>query len=67
MKAREIIKRITQLGGTEIRQHGSHRIFKISDTITISIPDHGSKDLGTGLVRSIERQLEPIYGKRWLR
>lgn len=70
MKAREVIKRITELGGHEVRQRGSHRRFEATDgvrTCQTTVPDHGGRDLGPGLVRAIERQLAPVFGERWLR
>jgi hypothetical protein len=30
---------------------------------TTVVPDHGPKDLGAGLLRAIERDLEPCLGK----
>lgn len=70
MKASEVIKRIVELGGMELRQRGSHRIFRASNDVAsaqVTVPDHGSQELGTGLVRSIERQMEVVFGKGWLR
>jgi predicted RNA binding protein YcfA (HicA-like mRNA interferase family) len=34
---------------------------------TTVVPDHGPKDLGAGLLRAIERDLEPCLGKGWLK
>ena len=31
------------------------------------VPDHGPQDLGAGLLRAIERDLEPCLGKGWLK
>jgi predicted RNA binding protein YcfA (HicA-like mRNA interferase family) len=70
VKAGQVIKRITELGGVELRQRGSHRTFraiKNGSTAQVTVPDHGSKDLGTGLVSAIQRQMEPAFGKGWLK
>jgi len=56
MKAKELIKLIQKAGWYEVRQKGSHKIFKhkdINDPSLIVIPDHGSKDLGKGLVNKV--------------
>lgn len=54
MKAKELIKIMETNGWHELRQKGSHRIFRHSQhPDNISVPDHGNKDLGKGLVNSI--------------
>jgi predicted RNA binding protein YcfA (HicA-like mRNA interferase family) len=54
MKAKELIKVLEAKGWYQIRQSGSHRIFTHDEIKkTLSIPDHGSKDLGKGLVNRI--------------
>jgi predicted RNA binding protein YcfA (HicA-like mRNA interferase family) len=68
--AGQVIKRIVALGGVEIRQRGSHRMFRAMRggvTAQVTVPDHGSSDLGAGLVHAIERQMEPVFGKGWMR
>jgi predicted RNA binding protein YcfA (HicA-like mRNA interferase family) len=70
VKAAQVIRRITELGGVQTRQRGSHRMFtatKSGITAQTTVPDHGARDLGPGLVRAIERQMEPVFGKGWLR
>jgi len=59
MKSKELIKLITSAGWYEVRQKGSHKIFyhnKIKNPALIVIPDHGSKDLGKGLVNKVLKQ-----------
>ena len=57
MKARELIKIIESVGWYEVRQKGSHKIFKHAEQeLNITIPDHGAKDLGVGLVSKILKQ-----------
>jgi predicted RNA binding protein YcfA (HicA-like mRNA interferase family) len=70
MKTAEVVKKVTALGGVELRQRGSHRTFRATKggiTAQVTIPDHGAKDLGTGLVSAIQRQMEPVFGKGWLK
>jgi predicted RNA binding protein YcfA (HicA-like mRNA interferase family) len=59
----------------EVKQKGSHIVIRCECTddeegttvcITV-VPDHGAKDLGAGLLRAIERDLEPCLGKGWLK
>ena len=54
MKAKEIEKLVVNKGWYEIRQRGSHRIYKHAEIKGIVvIPFHGSKDLPKGTERSI--------------
>lgn len=54
MKAKELIKILELNDWYEVRQRGSHKIFKHHEiTETLSVPDHGTKDLGKGLVNDI--------------
>lgn len=69
MKSREILKKINNSGNCEeVRQKGSHLFIRCrcgDITVTTVVPVR-NKDLGTGLVRSIEWDLEPCLGKKWL-
>jgi predicted RNA binding protein YcfA (HicA-like mRNA interferase family) len=66
--AREVVDRLLALGCRELRQSGSHRRFESSSGhCKTTVPDHGSKDLGKGLLRAIERDMEHGLGKGWLR
>jgi predicted RNA binding protein YcfA (HicA-like mRNA interferase family) len=54
MKSSELVRKFQQAGWIEIRQTGSHKIFKHPVTgQTMPVPFHGSKEVGTGLVNSI--------------
>jgi predicted RNA binding protein YcfA (HicA-like mRNA interferase family) len=54
MKASEIIKLIEGQGWYEVRQRGSHRIFKHDDIPEIvTVPDHGKKDIAPGTLNNI--------------
>jgi len=66
--AREVLRRIRELGGSELRQNGSHirvvcRCGKNKSVVAV----HGSEDIKPGTLHSIERALEPCFGKGWLR
>lgn len=69
MKAREIVSKIRALGGRFVREgRGSHTIYECKCAgYKTTIPDHGSKDVPRGTQRAIERDLEPCFGKGWLR
>ncbi|MBI1776924.1 MAG: type II toxin-antitoxin system HicA family toxin [Proteobacteria bacterium] len=56
MNAKDVIKLLKSDGWLEIRVKGSHHIFKHpTKTSLVVVPMHGSKDLGAGLLRAIER------------
>jgi len=67
MKAAEIIRRIETLGGTAIRQKGSHvRVVCRCGKNKTTVASHGSQDVAVGTVHSIQRKLAPCFGKGWL-
>lgn len=71
MNAREVINRSTRLGGLELPGRGSHRRFEAKtpdgNPVYTVVPMHAGRGIGPGLLRAIERQLEPAFGKGWLR
>ncbi len=55
MTGKEVINRLEKKGWRILRSQGSHyRLGKAS--LRVTIPVHGSKDLGKGLLAAIERQ-----------
>lgn len=74
MKAREVNRRIQRLGGIAVRQVGSHRRYVVSYIneagqemrLATTVAQH-SGDIPAGTLRAIERDLEPAFGKGWLR
>jgi predicted RNA binding protein YcfA (HicA-like mRNA interferase family) len=57
MKAKDLIKLRENDGWFQVRQSGSHRIFKHpAKTATIPIPEHGKKDLKIGTLNAILKQ-----------
>ena len=74
VKAREVNRRIERLGGLMARQVGSHRRYVIiytdaggsEATVATTVPQHQG-DIPPGTLRAIERDLEPAFGRGWLR
>lgn len=74
VKAREVSRRIERLGGVMARQVGSHRRYVVtyidaggSETrVSTTVPQHQG-DIPPGTLRAIERDLEPAFGRGWLR
>lgn len=74
MRAREINRRIERLGGVMARQVGSHRRYVVTYTdaaggqmtVATTVAQH-SGDIPAGTLRAIERDLEPAFGRGWLR
>jgi len=64
--ARELLRLLRALGCEELRQTGSHVRVRCGRCLT-TVPVHAGEDLGPGLLRAIERDLEPCLGKQWLR
>lgn len=55
MNGKQVIKKLEQNGWEVLRIQGSHyRLGKGGKRTTV--PNHGSKDLGKGLIAAIERQ-----------
>jgi predicted RNA binding protein YcfA (HicA-like mRNA interferase family) len=66
MTGKDLLRRLRKLGCEEVRQAGSHVRVACGECST-TVPVHAKEDLGPGLLRAIERDLEPCLGKRWLR
>ena len=66
MKAKELRRILASKDCSEVRQKGSHLRVECSSCVT-TIPVHAGEDLGPGLLRRIERDLEPCLGKGWLK
>ena len=57
MKSSELIRKFERGGWVEVRQSGSHKIFKHPNSeLTISVPAHGSKEVPTGLAKKLLKQ-----------
>jgi predicted RNA binding protein YcfA (HicA-like mRNA interferase family) len=74
VRAREVSRRIERLGGKMVRQVGSHRRYVVTYTdaagremtVATTVPQHAG-DIPAGTLRAIERDLETVPGKAWLR
>ena len=54
MTAREVIKVLELNGWYEVRQSGSHKIFKHPENpYNVSVPVHGGKDIPKGTLNGI--------------
>ena len=59
MTAKQVIKLLEQKGWIEIRQAGSHKIFKKPNICcNISVPFHSGKDLKKGLLAEILKKAD---------
>jgi len=65
MTAKDLRRRLKLRGCVELRQRGSH-LRVACGTCTSTVPVHAGEDLGPGLMRQIERDMEPCLGKRWV-
>lgn len=66
MKAKELLRLLKELGCVEVRTKGSHVRVRCGICFT-TVPIHAGRDVGPGLLRAIERDLEPCLGKGWLK
>ena len=55
INSKEILKILKNNGWDIVRQHGSHIRLKKEDKAT-TVPNHGTKDIGIGLLKAIEKQ-----------
>ena len=65
MTARALLKLLRSFGCEVVRQKGSHARVRRGRCST-TVPVHAGEDLGPGLLRAIERDLEPCLGKGWM-
>ena len=54
----ELIRALNRAGFEVVRQKGSHRRLRHSDGRVVTVPIHGSTDVGRGLLRKILRDAE---------
>ncbi len=74
MTPREVIRIIEGNGGVLLRQRGSHRQYEArarqadgTEVIARTTVAQHPGDVRPGTLRAIERDLEPVFGKGWLR
>jgi predicted RNA binding protein YcfA (HicA-like mRNA interferase family) len=66
LTGKDLLRLLRKAGCTELRQKGSHVVVQCGTCQTV-VPVHAGEDLGPGLLRAVERDLEPCLGKGWLR
>ncbi|MQA26551.1 MAG: addiction module toxin, HicA family [Micromonosporaceae bacterium] len=74
MRAREVVREITRRGGYFTRQVGSHARYRAEYTkpdgttgqVDTAVAMH-PRDIPIGTLRRIEKDLEPAFGRGWLR
>jgi predicted RNA binding protein YcfA (HicA-like mRNA interferase family) len=74
MTAREVMRLIERNPRILLRQRGSHRQYEARVTLAdgtevtarTTVAQHAG-DVRPGTLRAIERDLEPVFGKGWLK
>jgi predicted RNA binding protein YcfA (HicA-like mRNA interferase family) len=61
--AKDLRRILRSFGCVESRQRGSH----LRGQCVTTVPVHAGEDIGPGLLRRIERDLEPCLGKESLK
>lgn len=56
MTGKEVIKLLTKAGWKHTSTRGSHYKMEKRGRRSVPIPVHGNKDLGIGLLKTIEKQ-----------
>ena len=64
LTGKALLKLLRAKGCVELRQKGSHVRVQCGTCFT-TVPVHSGETLKPGLVRGIERDLEPCLGKDW--
>jgi predicted RNA binding protein YcfA (HicA-like mRNA interferase family) len=58
ISSRQLVSILERHGFLQIRQSGSHAIFRHADGRRTTVPIHFGRDLGRGLLRQIMRDAE---------
>ncbi len=53
INSKDLVKKLEEKGFTFVRQSGSHAIYKNIEGVKITVPIHGKKDIGKGLLKQI--------------
>lgn len=61
LTARQVIAILERRGFVRVRQSGSHAIFHHPDGRRTTVPVHGKRDLGRGLLRQIMRDADLTF------
>lgn len=65
IKVRDLLRSLARRGCRQIRQRGSHRIWRCGACQT-TVPGDDNETLPTGTLKSIQRHLAPCLGEHWL-
>jgi predicted RNA binding protein YcfA (HicA-like mRNA interferase family) len=65
MTGSALLRMLRRRGCIEVRRRGSHVRVRCGNCVT-TVPVHAGEDLGVGLLKAIERDLEQCLGKGWL-
>jgi predicted RNA binding protein YcfA (HicA-like mRNA interferase family) len=57
LSPREVIAILRALGFEEVRQRGSHKLFRHEDGRATTVPVHGSRDISPTLLRQIVKDV----------
>lgn len=55
MNGKQVIRILERSGWTPARVNGSHHMMR-KGSVTVPVPVHGTRDLGVGLLKKIEKQ-----------
>jgi predicted RNA binding protein YcfA (HicA-like mRNA interferase family) len=58
LKPKEVVSILAKLGFKEVRQRGSHKLFRHADGRTTTVPFHASRDISPILLRQIANDIE---------
>jgi predicted RNA binding protein YcfA (HicA-like mRNA interferase family) len=64
--AKDLRRRLRSFGCIKDATAGLASAYECSERVT-TVPVHAGEDIGPGLLRRIERDLEPCVGKGWLK
>lgn len=57
LKPQEVIQRLQVMGFEEVRQRGSHKMFRHKDGRLTTVPFHKGRDISPALLRSIAKDI----------
>lgn len=65
MTGKALLKILKSFGCVVLRQKGSHARVQCGKCFT-TVPLHAGEEIGPGLLRKIEKDVEACLGPRWL-
>lgn len=58
LKPKEVVSILAKLGFKEVRQRGSHKLYRHADGRTTTVPFHAGRDISPILLRQIANDIE---------